>query len=410
MSALDHSKGAPRGSPDPRDAPGSSSTPHSAPRGSPGPRPVSGLQPSELSTAHGVVPLPTFFPDATRAVVRTVDAEDLRRCGVPGLVVNAFHLASTPGVGLIKSQGGVHRFMDWDGPIIADSGGFQAMSMIRENARYGTISDGGITFANPDAGGRRRLRLTPEKCVQIQFDLGADIMMCLDDCPRPDADASGVADAVRRTVAWAGRCKREYERQLAIRRLEGMDRPLLYGIIQGGYDPDKRRQCAEQLWPMGFDGYGFGGWPLDPEGSLAEGTLAVTASLMPDALPKYALGVGSPANIVRCWEMGYRVFDCVLPTRDARHRRLYVEDPEAGPYAYSFLYLQDDVHKRDARPVSEVCDCPCCARYSRSYLHHLFRIGDGLAQRLATMHNLRFYARLVERLQQAALAGEPKVQ
>jgi queuine tRNA-ribosyltransferase len=322
---------------------------------------------------------------------------------VPGLVVNAFHLASTPGVGLIKSQGGVHRFMDWHGPIIADSGGFQAMSMIRENARYGTISDGGITYTNYETKSRKRLKLTPEKCIQIQFDLGADVMICLDDCPSPDADEREVASAVRRTVAWAGRCKAEYERQLDVRRIEDKDRPLLFGVIQGGYDAAARRRCAEGLLPLGFDGYGFGGWPLHPEGGLATETLALTASLMPDHLYKYALGVGSPGNVVRCWEMGYRVFDCVLPTRDARHQRLYCEDVEAGPFAgpaaYHFLYIQDEVYARDGRPVSEVCDCPCCAQYSRSYLHHLFRIRDVLAQRLATMHNLRFYVRLMERLQ-----------
>jgi queuine tRNA-ribosyltransferase len=352
----------------------------------------------ELSTRHGSARLPAFFPDATRAVVRTVDAQDLRRCGVQGLVVNAFHLASTPGAGLLKSQGGVHAFMGWDGPVLADSGGFQAMSMIRENARYGTISDGGIHYRNPDS--KRRLKLTPEKCVQIQFDLGADVMMCLDDCPRPDASPEEVGEAVRRTVAWARRCKDEYDRQVAARRLEGEERPLIYGIIQGGYDPEMRRRCAEQLWPIGFDGYGFGGWPLDLEGNLAEETLACTAELMPDHLVKYALGVGSPQNLVRCWQMGYRLYDCVLPTRDARHQRLYCEAPERGPYAHTFLYMQDDVHKRDRRPVSEGCDCPCCAHYSRSYLHHLFQIGDGLAQRLATLHNLRFYARLMERLRQ----------
>jgi queuine tRNA-ribosyltransferase len=350
----------------------------------------------ELNTGHGTVQLPAFFPDATRAVVRTVDAQDLQQCGIQGLVVNAFHLASTPGAGLIKSQGGVHAFMGWDAPILADSGGFQAMSMIRENARYGTISDAGIHYRNPDS--KRRLKLTPEKCVQIQFDLGADVMMCLDDCPSPDATHDEVAEAVRRTVAWARRCKDEFERQADVRRMEGHERPLLYGIIQGGYDPEMRRRCAEELWPIGFDGYGFGGWPLDEGGRLAEETLAHTASLMPDRQVKYALGVGSPQNLVRCWQMGYRLFDCVLPTRDARHQRLYCEDPEQGPYAHTFLYMQDDVHKRDRRPVSEVCDCACCAHYSRSYLHHLFQIGDALAQRLATLHNLRFYARLMERL------------
>jgi queuine tRNA-ribosyltransferase len=354
---------------------------------------------TELCTRHGSAQLPAFFPDATRAVVRTVDAEDLCRCGVQGLVVNAFHVASKPGAGLVKSQGGVHAFMGWSGPILADSGGFQVMSMIRENARFGTISDSGINYRNPDSG--RRLKLTPEKCVQIQFDLGADVLMCLDDCPRPDASADEVTASVRRTVAWARRCKDEFERQVDVRRLEDHERPLLYGIIQGGFDPAMRRRCAEQLWPMGFDGYGFGGWPLDAEGHLAEETLACTADLMPEDQVQYALGVGSPQNIIRCWQMGYRLFDCVLPTRDARHRRLYCEAPEQGAYAYSYLYLQDDSHKRDGRPVSAQCDCPCCTHYTRSYLHHLFAIGDVLAQRLATLHNLRFYTRLMERLRKS---------
>ena len=161
-----------------------------------------------------------------------------------------------------------------------------------------------------------------------------------------------------------------------------------------------RKRCAEGLLPLGFDGYGFGGWPLDLEGNLAADTLAYTASLMPDALPKYALGVGSPQGIVRCHGMGYELFDCVLPTRDARHQRLYCFDqpPSADRLAHSFLYIQDDKHKRDPRPISEHCDCHCCTHYGRSYLHHLFQIGDGLACRLATVHNLRFYALLMERL------------
>ncbi|MBL7202251.1 MAG: tRNA guanosine(34) transglycosylase Tgt [Anaerolineae bacterium] len=358
---------------------------------------------ARLITAHGTVSLPTFFPDATRAVVRTVDAQDLQRCGIEGLVVNTFHLTHSPGIGLVKSQGGVHRFMGWERPIISDSGGFQAMSMIRENARYGTISDAGIHFTNVDAKGRKKLRLTPEKCIQIQFDLGADLMICLDDCPRPDADEGEVADSVRRTIHWAGQCKEEFERQLASRRLDGEKRPLLFGVIHGGYSKRARWHCAEALISIGFDGYGFGGWPLDLEGNLAAEILAYTADLMPDDRPKYALGVGSPEGVVRCHEMGYGIFDCVLPTRDARHQRLYCYDGEGGdPFAYSYLYIQDNKHKRDPRPVSDACDCPCCAHYSRSYLHHLFEIQDGLAPRLATIHNLRFYAQLMEKLRDPA--------
>lgn len=367
---------------------------------------------AKLDTGHGSLLLPAFFPDATRGVVRTVDASDLRGCGVQGVVVNALHVAQAPGVGLVKSQGGIHPFMNWDRPVISDSGGFQAMSMIRENARYGTISDGGITFVNADARGRRKLKLSPEKSIQIQFDLGSDIMMCLDDCPLPEAGQREVAESVRRTVLWARRCKQEYERQVSNRHLPEDARPMLFGIIHGGYNEAARRSCAEELLPIGFDGYGFGGWPLDLEGNLAAETLAYTASLMPDHLPKYALGVGSPENVVRCTDMGYRIFDCVLPTRDARHQRLYCFDTDADEgggtpadrLAYSFVYIQDDKYKRDPRPISASCDCHCCTHYSRSYVHHLFNIQDGLAQRLATIHNLRFYARLMERVRQPGSA------
>jgi queuine tRNA-ribosyltransferase len=354
-----------------------------------------------LETRHGQVNLPAFFPDATRAVVRTLDAQDLEACGVQGLIVNAFHLAYAPGIGLVKSQGGVHPFMSWQRPVISDSGGFQAMSMVRENARYGRISSRGITFTNVDVQGGKKLKLTPEKSIQMQFDLHTDIMMCLDDCPSPDADLDEVAASVRRTVSWARRCKDEFERQCEIREEER--RPLLFGIIQGGYNKHMRWECAEALIEIGFDGYGFGGWPLDQEGELAESTLEYTARLMPDAKVKYALGVGNPDAVVRCAGWGYDLFDCVLPTRDARHRRLYVFEPGQDPFAYSYLYIGDDRYKRDARPVSEHCDCLCCTRYSRSYLHHLFEMGDALAQRLATIHNLRFYARLMERLRQKVL-------
>ena len=350
-----------------------------------------------LVTLHGICPLPAFFPDGTRGVVRAVDAQDLERCGVQGIVVNTLHLSNTPGSGLIKSQGGIHSFMDWHHPIISDSGGFQAMSMIRENTRYGTVTASGITFTNVDVKGKPKLKLTPEKSIQIQFALGTDIMICLDDCPQPQADRAQVAESVQRTVVWARRCKAEFEHQLENRQLSMQERPMLFGVIQGGYDRELRKQCADQLLEIGFDGYGFGGWPLDTNGRLAEDILAYTADMMCGL--KYALGVGSPENIARCVEMGYQVFDCVLPTRDARHQRLYCFDDQQDSLVYSFLYIQDERYKRDARPLSEWCDCPCCRHYSRSYLHHLFEIRESLALRLATMHNLRFYAQLMSRIQ-----------
>ncbi|MGD9315722.1 MAG: tRNA guanosine(34) transglycosylase Tgt [Anaerolineae bacterium] len=360
--------------------------------------------PSTIETAHGPLHLPVYFPDATRGVVRTVDSQDLEGCGVKGLVVNAFHLSTRPGAGLIKRAGGIHRFMAWRRPVASDSGGFQLMSMIRENPRYGTITARGIHFTDID-GSRKKVLFTPERSIRLQFDLGADLMVCLDDCPSPDASPEEVEASVERTINWAQRCRAEFDRQLQSRGRRQGQRPLLFGVIQGGYDKEQRARCARELLPLGFDGYGFGGWPLTPEGELAAGILTHTASLVPDQLPRFALGVGKPEHIVRCYGMGWRIFDCVLPSRDARHGRLYVFDATSldavdlrAPSFYHFLYIRDGKHKRQRDPISAACDCPCCRHYSLSYLHHLFDVGDPLGLRLATLHNLRFYTQLLERI------------
>jgi queuine tRNA-ribosyltransferase len=361
--------------------------------------------PASLETPHGPLRLPAYFPDATRAVVRTVDSRDLEACGVRGLMVNVFHLSTRPGAGLVKHAGGIHAFMGWRRPIASDSGGFQLMSMIRENPRYGTISDRGIHFSAVD-GQRGKVLFTPERSIRLQFDLGADLMICLDDCPRSDASPAEVRASVERTVHWAGRCRKEFDRLLQMRgKGQGEPRPLLFGVVQGGYDQALRRECAERLLPLGFDGFGFGGWPLTPEGDLAAEILAYTSALTPDPLPRFALGVGKPEHIVRCYGWGWRLFDCVLPTRDARHGRLYAFDASNldevdlhAPTFYHFVYVRDEKHKRDRRPVSAACDCPCCQDLSLAYLHHLFDVGDPVALRLATLHNLRFYTQLLERI------------
>jgi queuine tRNA-ribosyltransferase len=360
--------------------------------------------PSTIETAHGRLDLPAFFPDATRAVVRTVDSHDLEACGVRGLVVNVFHLSTRPGVGLIKQAGGIHAFMSWRRPIASDSGGFQLMSMIRENPRYGTVTDRGIHFVDLD-GGRKNVLFTPERSIRLQFDLGADLMVCLDDCPSPDASPAEVEASVERTIHWAERCRAEFDRLRKSRRRGSEPAPLLFGVIQGGYDGALRSRCAEALLSIGFDGFGFGGWPLATDGGLAAETLAHTAQLVPEHLPRFALGVGRPEHIVRCHNMGWRIFDCVLPTRDARHGRLYVFDAESldgvdlrNPRFYHFVYVRDAKHKRQAGPISAACDCGCCKTYSLAYLHHLFEAGDPLGLRLATIHNVRFYTQLLERV------------
>jgi queuine tRNA-ribosyltransferase len=360
--------------------------------------------PTMIETAHGPLALPVYFPDATRGVVRTVDSHDLEECGVQGLVVNAFHLSQRPGAGLIKWANGMHTFMSWRRPIASDSGGFQLMSMIRQNPRYGTISERGIHFTDLD-GKREKVLFTPEKSIRLQFDLGADLMVCLDDCPRSDASPQEVEESVKRTLGWAKRCRAEFDRLREARGERQEAGPLLFGVIQGGYDRAQRERCAEGLLEIGFDGFGFGGWPLTPEGGLAEEILDYTAALAPEPLPRFALGVGKPEHIVRCFQLGWRIFDCVLPTRDARHGRLYaftaVSAGEIEVWAsgfYHFVYVRDERHKRQKQPISTACDCPCCQRYSLAYLHHLFEVGDPLGLRLATMHNLRFYTQLIERL------------
>ena len=353
---------------------------------------------ANVRTSHGELTLPAFLPDATRAVVRTVDSRDLEDCRIDGLVVNILHLSSHPGVSVVGAAGGVHRFMDWTRPVSADSGGFQVFSLIHDNPNAGSITERGFTYRL--SPGEPKETLTPEKCIEKQFKLRPDIMFCLDYCTHPDDPLETQRESVRLTVAWARRCKETFTRLLA--GLKGLERPLLFAVVQGGSDPDLRRQCAEELREIGFDGYAYGGWPVSDEGLLVE-MVHYVAEVTPDDLPRHALGIGKPENVVRAAAMGYDIFDCVIPTRDARHKRLYVATDgfaTLGEKFYSNLYLQDKKFIRDFNPVEDSCDCLCCRRYSRAYLHHLFEIGDALALRLATIHNLRFYTRLLERLRE----------
>ena len=358
--------------------------------------------PAELKLPHGTLPLPTFLPDATVGVVRAVDSGDLAACGVRGLVMNTFHLMQHPGSSTVQALGGLHKMSAWPHPIITDSGGFQAYSLIRQNAKYGTLTDNGIIF-RPE-GSDRKLQLTPEKCVQLQLSYGADVVMCLDDCTHVDDVDEQQALSVERTIAWAKRCRVEFDRHLAQWRGDDEARPLLFGVVQGGGSRELRAACAEALLEIGFDGYGYGGWPLDGEGNLLTDVLAYTRGLIPTQYPMHALGVGHPASIAACAQLGYGIFDSALPTRDARQGRLYVfkdaipqPDPTHKKW-FSFVYINDDKHIKDARPLSDECDCHTCRHYSRGYLHHLYKSSDATYMRLATIHNLRFMAQMMDAL------------
>ncbi len=359
-----------------------------------------------LALPHGNVNLPAFFPDGTYGVVRCVDTVDLEGSCVAGLVMNSYHLLSKPGVTVLKQFGGLHTFSGWTRPILTDSGGFQVFSLIRENPKYGEVRKNEIVF-RPD-GKKEKVILTPEKCIQSQFNYGSDIMMCIDYCTHPDDSYEENVFSVEVTVDWAKRCRDEYDRQLRQRKIPYEKRPLLFGIIQGGSFADLRKKCAEALISLDFDGYGFGGWPVDANGELIEDILRYTAELMPDDKIKYAMGLGKPDGIVKCRAMGYDLFDCVIPTRDARHNRLYVFDRFEGTgTSHHNFYILDDkkANMRDASPVAPDCDCFTCRHYSRAYLYHLFKIGDSLGYRLATIHNLRFYARLMEKIQEQETEG-----
>ena len=310
-------------------------------------------------------------------------------------MVNTLHLTESPGTSLVSRLGGIHTFMGWNRPVAADSGGFQVFSLLAESPNSGSITRKGFTYRQ----GKKKRSLTPEKCIQKQVMIGADILFCLDHCTHPDEPEDAQIQSVDHTIEWARKCKAEYTR-LMDQGTTGERKPLLYGIVQGGENIDLRRRCAEALLEIGFDGYGYGGWPINTEGGLVD-AVGYVAELVPEHLPKHALGIGSPANVVRGFELGYDTFDCVLPTRDARHKRLYTfTETPIGPHGdfYRYLYIEDERYARDPGPLDETCNCLCCKRYTRAYLHHLFQINDSAAYRLATIHNLSFYSRLIHHL------------
>lgn len=353
-----------------------------------------------LDLPHGCLPLPAFLPDATLGVVRAVDSADIEAAGIDALVMNTFHLMQQPGTSTIQALGGLHTMTGWRRPILTDSGGFQAYSLIREQPKLGALTDNGIVV-QPE-GMNRKIQLTPEKCIQLQVSYGADIVMCLDDCTHVDDPPAVQELSVRRTIAWAKRCRAEFDKLLAQKkRLEHP--PLLFAVVQGGASEELRTRCAEALLEIGFDGYGYGGWPLDADGNLVTEMLDLTRRLIPLHLPLHGLGVGHPLNIAAAAAMGYQTFDSALPTRDARRGRLYTfaNAPRPSPLVppnFRFLYITDDKYIKDARPVEESCDCLTCRRYSRGYLRHLYRANEAAFQRLATIHNLRFMARLMDAL------------
>lgn len=332
---------------------------------------------------------PIFFPDATKGFVRSVDFNDLDTIGVKGILVNTYHLYKEFGTSFFKKCGGIKRFMKYKGLVISDSGGFQIGSLLKMYPGKGHISNNGALFK---ADREKQIMLTPEKSMEFQLALKTDLVVVLDDFTSPNASYNEAKISVERTIKWAYRAKKEYERILE----EKKKQPLIIGVVQGGFYQDLRRYCTEELVKIGFDGLGYGGWPLrQAQGKLSWEFDYDSAKTIAKYTPKnyllYGLGIGKPKQIIKLINMGYKIFDCVLPTRDARHGRAYISLNKT-------LNLTRGVFKNDIKPIDPKCACPTCGRYSRSYINYLFKVGDFSAGRLLTIHNLYFYIRLMDKI------------
>jgi queuine tRNA-ribosyltransferase len=362
---------------------------------------------SVLSTRRGDVSLPQFVPDATRAVVRGVPSGALVRSGVQTILVSTAHLAIQPGTSVVRALGGVHRFTSWSGPVISDSGGFQAFSLLTGQKGLATVSDAGLSYRFSP---KQRFRdLTPKSCIEIQLSLGADVVYCLDYCTHPLAPDAEQEKSVSLTIRWAAECRGVFDRLVADTPPE--QRPKLFAVVQGGQRADLRKRCADALMDLAFDGYGFGGYPI-AEGQLVD-EVELTATLLPADAVLHGLGIGTPESLVAAWRCGYSIFDCTLPTRNARRGVLYT-DLDTGSLAAArrvsrIARMSDEKWVRATGPVDADCDCELCAHYSAAYLAHLFRVEDSLAHTLASVHNLRFYTRLATALreQKAPADGAP---
>ncbi len=366
---------------------------------------------ANLISNHGRLAGPLFLPDATRGFIKLSDNQALEEIAIKALMVNTFHLYLQPKISVIKQAGGLHKFMAWSKPLMSDSGGFQVFSLIHNHQGAGKISDDEVEFKSPLDGHLHQL--SPEKSLQIQFDLGTDIMVCLDDCPPHHSSRATLEAAVSRTVLWAKRSKQEYQKQLKKRKIKEKDRPLLLAVIQGGLDINLRQQCAQALLAIGFDAYGLGARPIDQAGNFLASILQSSAEAIPETAWRFALGVGRPEDIYRAFLMGWDAFDCVIPSREGRHGRLfYFKDNFKGfkkvkkekkigltyPDFYKTVNIKNSARSLDFSPINPDSQIKALRTYSQAFLHHLFRLNDPLGARLASLNNLEFYQKLIDYL------------
>jgi queuine tRNA-ribosyltransferase len=340
-----------------------------------------------LRFARGEVATPTFMPVGTYGSVKAMTPEELVGLGAGIVLGNTFHLMLRPGAELIRKLGGLHRFMHWQGPILTDSGGFQVYSL--SELRH--ITEQGVRFRSPIDGSL--VELSPERSMQVQRDLGADIVMIFDECTPHPADAATVRASMELSLRWAQRSRTAFD---AISAERGED-AVLFGIVQGGMDVALRRASLEGLQEIGFDGYAVGGLSVGESEAERLAVLEGLSGHLPVDRPRYLMGVGRPEDLVAAVLRGVDMFDCVLPTRNARNGHLFTSQ--------SVVRIKNARYRDDPGPLDPACDCHTCSNYSRAYLHHLYRCNEILGHRLHTIHNLAFYLGLMRAMRKAILAG-----
>lgn len=335
-----------------------------------------------LHTPHGTVETPTFMPVGTAGTVKAMLPDEVASTGAEVILGNTFHLYLRPGHETVKKLGGLHQFAQWDRSILTDSGGFQVFSL----AELRTIREEGVEFKSPYDGSKHLL--SPEKSIEIQEALGTDIAMAFDECPPHDADRPYVERSMARTTRWLDRC---------VSARQQPERTSLFGIVQGGRFDDLRAAHAAELAERDLDGYAIGGVAVGEAPDEMVRVTQLTAPLLPADKPRYLMGVGYPHDLVEAVAAGVDMFDCVIPTRNARNGRLFVKDGHVSAKLAAF--------KDDSRPIEEGCGCPTCARFSRGYIRHLFMANEILGHRLMTMHNLWHYQWQMRRIRAAIEAG-----
>jgi len=339
-----------------------------------------------IETLHGVVHTPVFLPVGSRGSVRTLTNEDLYELDIEIFVANIYHLHFRPGIDIIKSAGGIHKFINWKKAILIDSGGYQIFSL----GSTAKVSDSGVEFTYPVNGSKHFF--TPEMVIEESLSIGGDIIMCFDECTGYPAEYEHVDTAVKRTTQWAYRCKKTFEE----RRNKNLQQGLL-GIIQGGVYLELRKRSLQELINIGFDGYAIGGLGVGESKNTMYEIVSFVCDLLPEDKIKYLMGIGAPEDIWRCVECGIDVFDCVLPTRNARNGQVFT--------SYGKINLRNSSLKTDLRPLDEECGCVVCKNYTRAYISHLIRADELTGLRLATLHNVYFISSLMKKIRKAISEG-----